>query len=102
LQALPGKRRPMRKCLACGCRKHKAELLRFVISQGRLSWDEKKQMPGRGYYLCQNIKCLGLLAETKKVTRAFRLADCEEDAAGLLSLILERIQGASDGQNAGL
>jgi predicted RNA-binding protein YlxR (DUF448 family) len=93
---------PVRRCVACQGRRPKDKLLRFVAKPGGLIWDEKKQMPGRGYYLCQNEKCIGLLADSKKVTKAFRLAACHEDTAGLQGLILERIQGASDGQNAGI
>ena len=44
---------PRRTCLICRANKTKDEMVRFIFSEeGRRVEDEKKILPGRGYYAC--------------------------------------------------
>lgn len=52
------KRSPIRKCVGCGARRDKIELLRIVNNKGDILVDPGGKIPGRGAYLCPNIKCL--------------------------------------------
>ena len=51
---MPRKRHiPERTCVACGCKKPKAELLRVARSpQGEIALDPTGKAPGRGAYVC--------------------------------------------------
>ena len=66
------KKVPLRKCLGCGERKPKRELMRVVRSpQGEISLDLTGKKDGRGAYLCQNKKCLTAAVKAKRLERAF-------------------------------
>lgn len=49
---------PMRMCVICRQRFPKAELDRYVLSpEGELKPDIRRNMPGRGWYLCSEPAC---------------------------------------------
>lgn len=53
------KRVPLRKCIACGEKKKKADLIRIVLepSEG-LVIDPTGKKNGRGAYLCRTEECI--------------------------------------------
>lgn len=48
---------PIRMCVICRSKMEKFKLNRYVFINGKLVLDEKQRLPGRGFYLCNNIKC---------------------------------------------
>ncbi len=77
------KKIPMRKCTGCGEMKPKKELVRVVkapdtknetgeiTAKGEISLDLTGKKPGRGAYVCNNIKCLEKAIKAKRLERAF-------------------------------
>jgi len=56
---------PMRMCMGCRRRRKKEEMVRFIKSlDGAFFMNEKKNLDGRGYYLCPDRMCFKL-AEKK-------------------------------------
>ena len=71
----PKKKQPERKCVGCGVRKEKRELIRFVRSpEGEISLDKTGRKPGRGAYVCRNVECLKKASKTKALERKFEAA----------------------------
>ena len=60
-------KQPMRTCLVTGDKKSKSELIRFVIQDGVLVWDEKGSLPGRGGYVCNDAATIEKLKNTPKL-----------------------------------
>ncbi len=57
-QPLKPKKFPERKCVGCGEKKKKTELIRIVRSpEGEISLDFTGRKPGRGAYLCRSVAC---------------------------------------------
>ena len=57
---------PIRMCIGCLKKKEEREMIRFIQSSDRLViMDAKKNLPGRGFYLCPDAACLKK-ARTKK------------------------------------
>ena len=57
-QPLKPKKFPERKCIGCGEKRKKTELIRIVRSpEGEISLDFTGKKPGRGAYLCRNVAC---------------------------------------------
>jgi predicted RNA-binding protein YlxR (DUF448 family) len=55
----------MRMCIGCRRRRKKEEMVRFIkSSDGTFFVNEKKNLDGRGYYLCPDRMCFKL-AEKK-------------------------------------
>ena len=73
---------PHRFCIACRISKDKNELIRIAHSGNELCVDSKKNMPGRGIYVCKDEKCINALVRLKK----YRNIDC-----GQLVLIQEAL-----------
>jgi hypothetical protein len=56
---------PIRMCIGCRRRRKKEEMVRFIkSSDGAFFMNEKKNLDGRGYYLCPDRMCFKL-AEKK-------------------------------------
>jgi hypothetical protein len=52
---------PIRMCIGCRKKKRKEEMIRFEQDEDRiLIIDEKKNVKGRGFYLCPDVTCLRL------------------------------------------
>ena len=60
------------KCVGCGRSRPKAELLRIVLSDGRLVADPEARLPGRGAYVCKNPNCLTTAVLRHGFERSFR------------------------------
>ncbi len=52
------KKIPIRKCIGCGQRKSKFELIRIVNNQDQIVIDPSGKLPGRGAYICPDKDCL--------------------------------------------
>lgn len=58
---------PFRTCLACGGKKDKFTLIRFVISKDHaLMPDPGQKLAGRGYYLCPATDCYRKLIKSRR------------------------------------
>jgi len=61
------KRTPERKCIGCNESKKKAELIRVVrASDGTVFLDFNGKKPGRGAYICKDIKCFRNARKAKR------------------------------------
>ena len=64
---------PIRKCLGCGNRFAKNELIRIVRTpEGEIVLDETGKKSGRGAYVCKSASCL------KKARKSGRIASSLE------------------------
>lgn len=69
---LPANAGPVRSCIGCGARRVQEELTRLVVgSEGVVVVDRRRQLPGRGAYLC-GAGCLAAAVKRKAFGRAFR------------------------------
>lgn len=65
---------PLRKCLGCNEMKAKKELIRIVRDpEGKVSIDKVGKAPGRGCYICPDIKCLEAAVKAKRVEKALEV-----------------------------
>ncbi len=61
------KKYPERKCIGCGTRKPKSDLVRVVRTpDGSISLDKKGKISGRGVYICDNAECFAKAKKAKK------------------------------------
>ena len=64
---------PMRMCVICRERRHKATLSRHVKDeQGNLIIDATMTRPGRGWYVCDRPECLTRFAKFRPGARRKR------------------------------
>lgn len=68
------KKGPTRRCIACGTRSAKSELLRFVWRDGEIAWDRKHRLLGRGAYVHRWPACWSKISDLSRWERAFRLS----------------------------
>ena len=88
-------RKPERKCLGCGAKREKSELLRTVRSpQGEIYLDLSGKDDGRGAYICKNIECFTKAKKRKGFERAFKSAMPEAVCNALESLMKEEVRGS--------
>ena len=65
---------PLRKCIACGERKSKKELIRIVKNNEKgVIIDESGKINGRGAYICSNIECITNAEKSNKLSRALEM-----------------------------
>jgi hypothetical protein len=72
------KRSPIRKCVGCGARRDKIELLRIVNNKGDILVDPGGKIPGRGAYLCPNIECLDKAVKKDSLKNALKIEISDE------------------------
>lgn len=64
---------PVRTCKGCRARKPKRSLVRVAVNgEGQVVWDKKRNMPGRGAYLCPSRECLAAALKAGRLARSFR------------------------------
>lgn len=69
----------MRMCVACRTRRPQQELIRLTRHPaGGLRVDAARRAPGRGAYLCADVRCLQQAAKRGALRRAL---GCEPSAA---------------------
>ncbi|WP_130807043.1 RNase P modulator RnpM [Senegalia massiliensis] len=70
---MKNKKIPLRKCIICGERKEKKELIRIVKNkQGDIFIDDKGKANGRGAYICNNSECINRSFENKSLNKTFK------------------------------
>ncbi|MGM0602840.1 MAG: RNase P modulator RnpM [Bacillota bacterium] len=72
------RRSPIRKCVGCGARRDKIELLRIVNNKGEIIIDPGGKIPGRGAYLCPNMECLEKAVSKNKLSEALKFEISDE------------------------
>ncbi len=66
------KKMPQRTCMGCNIKKDKKDFIRIVKNkEGEISIDKTGKMPGRGAYLCDDIKCLEKAMKSKRIDKIF-------------------------------
>lgn len=69
---MPEKKIPLRKCVGCGERKTKKELVRIVMEgEHTFSVDLTGKKNGRGAYICRDIACLHTAQKKHLLERSF-------------------------------
>ncbi len=64
---------PERTCLGCRVKKDKSKLLRFAfVEPDQVILDQRKKLPGRGAYLCEDEACLQHAMKKRALSRAYR------------------------------
>ncbi len=64
---------PIRTCIACGAKRPKEGLLRFVLTRETgVVEDRRGRLPGRGAYICNNKQCLEQAVKKNRLNKAFR------------------------------
>lgn len=64
---------PVRTCVGCRGRGHKADLVRLVVVDGRIVTDERQVAPGRGAYLHRRQECRQRAFRQRSLARALRI-----------------------------
>jgi len=63
---------PIRKCVACGDRKNKREMLRIVKNKDKILIDPRGTLPGRGAYLCPDQLCIEKAKKKNALNKALK------------------------------
>lgn len=66
------KKKLQRMCVICRERFDKADLNRLVVSGGKVVVDLKRNLPGRGAYVCNDVACKIKLIQKKALSRVFK------------------------------
>ncbi|MFW6410051.1 MAG: RNase P modulator RnpM [Halanaerobiales bacterium] len=69
---------PIRKCVGCGARRDKKELMRIVNNKNQIRVDPRGDLPGRGAYICPNLDCLKMAKEKNQLSKALKTKINEE------------------------
>ena len=84
-----------RTCVACGDKRSKDELVRFVRCQnGAIELDLSGNRPGRGAYVC-SLACFDKACKQKRLARSLRAND-KGQAWDELRIILSRVLRESE------
>ncbi len=68
------KKVPMRKCVGCGERREKKELIRVLRTpEGEVLLDASGRANGRGAYLCRSAACLQKAVKNRGLSRALEM-----------------------------
>ena len=83
---------PDRKCVACGQKSAKRELVRVVRTpQGTVLVDETGKSAGRGAYLCRKAACWRQGLQSKRLEKSLSVTISPDDQAQLLAFYQETI-----------
>ena len=63
---------PIRSCAGCRERQAQADLQRFTLVDGRVTWDGEYRRSGRGAYLHPRRECLDAFVTRKPFVRSLR------------------------------
>ncbi len=80
------KKYPVRKCVSCGERKYKDELVRIVKTESGAEIDLTGKQSGRGCYVCKNADCIKNAKKARRIERALSSTVSEEVYKGLSAL----------------
>ncbi|MGK0716343.1 YlxR family protein [Leucobacter sp. W1153] len=73
---------PVRTCVACRRKASRGELFRVVLRDGRLNFDDRAVLPGRGAWVHPTSQCLELAVSRGAFVRALK-ASGKPDAGPL-------------------
>ena len=65
---------PVRTCIGCRSRAPRSELIRLVVADNSLQFDETKSAAGRGAWIHSNITCVEQADRRKAWQRALRVS----------------------------
>ena len=65
---------PVRTCVGCRARASRATLLRVVIRNGELVFDEQAVLPGRGAWVHPTPECVEVAQRRRAFARALRVS----------------------------
>lgn len=78
------KKRPQRRCIACGAHGEKRDLIRFVkTASGVVELDESSKKPGRGAYVCASQDCFLVACQKRAFNRALKTSIGDEEHTSL-------------------
>ncbi|MCG6552484.1 MAG: YlxR family protein [Candidatus Magnetominusculus sp. LBB02] len=63
---------PERTCVCCRKKSAKDRLLRVVVPEDAPIFDKVQRMPGRGFYLCPDDKCIEKFVDEKKINKILK------------------------------
>lgn len=101
---------PMRKCTGCGEMKEKKQLVRVVkapdvldengelLQRGEISVDITGKKPGRGAYVCCELKCLAAAKKARRLEKAFS-CKIPDEIYERLEQELEKSKASAEGQS---
>jgi len=79
---------PLRRCVACGNRTTKRELLRIVATPlGTVEVDTAGNLPGRGAYICKDGLCAQVSLKRGRLEYTLRRGLRDEEWADVATLI---------------
>ena len=81
-----------RSCIGCKTVCEKTDLLRLVVSDGRLVVDELACQPGRGAYVHRRLACVRKSMEAKLLAHRFRCKGTPIDVSALGELLASLAQ----------
>ena len=85
---------PVRTCVGCRARASRSALIRVVVNNGELVFDEKAVLPGRGAWLHPTPECLQNALRRKAFARALRVSTALYlSAAENMQTIEKRLNG---------
>ena len=76
---------PMRSCAGCRERQDQAQLRRFTLVDGRVTWDGEQRRSGRGAYLHPRRDCLDAFVSRKPFVRSLRVSVPAAERARLVA-----------------
>lgn len=62
----------IRKCVACGHRKHQSDMIRIARINNEFVIDKTQKIGGRGAYICGDIACVNITIRKKLLNRSFK------------------------------
>ena len=91
---------PERKCVACGRKAPKSELVRIALTpQGAVVADPSGKAPGRGAYFCGSSDCWEQGLRKNSLERGLRSPISAQDRELLLNYYRENIAGQTPTEN---
>ncbi len=93
--SMVAKKVPLRRCVGCGERKAKRDMVRIVrtAEEGNLEIDARGKMAGRGCYVCPTESCITAGLSRNKIAHALRMDVLSPQARDELR---ERIEDSID------
>ena len=84
---------PQRTCSVCRTQKNKNDLLRIVRNKDNIiKVDENGKQPGRGAYICYDMKCLEKAKKSKNLEKALEIK-IEDEIYEQIKNAIERKMG---------
>lgn len=69
---------PTRCCMGCNKRSTKADFVRLVRSESRITIDNLGKINGRGAYICKDLNCLKKVQKSRRFNRVFKCQIADE------------------------